>query len=322
MTELRPLIESSDDELELALLGCARSELPRAVSVRDTALALGLAIPTANALGASLSTAGSLGAAASTTLSSAVTGGAVAGSAGAGGAPGLAGTAGALSFGALGKSLVGGALASFMALTAYDQTLGASSHRSSPPPEVTSVVNVAARHPSERIAAPGALAAPLPAPEPLAAEVEVAPVQAPAPRPHSRRVARSLAPVPARVSAEPPSAPAPAPAPAQPAPAPVVAPERPKPAPLLASLAEEIRVLDQARSALAAGDATRAGRLLDAYEQSRHGPTLTQEAALLRVRLLLARGQRRDAARLARRIIAEHPESAHAHSLRTLASEP
>lgn len=318
MTELRPLIESSDDELELALLGCARSELPRAVSVRDTALALGLAIPTANALGASLSTAGSLGAAASTTLSSAVTGGAVAGSAGAGGAPGLAGTAGALSFGALGKSLVGGALASFMALTAYDQTLGASSHRSSPPPEVASVVSVAARHPSERITPSGALAAPLPAPEPLAIDVEVTPVQAPAPRPRSRRVARSLAPGPARVSAEPPSAPAPA----QPAPAPVVAPEQPKPAPLLASLAEEIRVLDQARSALAAGDATRAGRLLDAYEQSRHGPTLTREAALLRVRLLLARGQRRDAARLARRIIAEHPESAHAHSLRTLASEP
>jgi hypothetical protein len=89
-----------------------------------------------------------------------------------------------------------------------------------------------------------------------------------------------------------------------------------------ASLAVEIRQLDQARAALAAGDTNQASRALDVYESSRHSATLTQEAALLRVRLLLARGQRPAAAALARRIIAEHPESAHVDSLRRLATEP
>jgi outer membrane protein assembly factor BamD (BamD/ComL family) len=87
-------------------------------------------------------------------------------------------------------------------------------------------------------------------------------------------------------------------------------------------LAAEIRVLDQARAALTAGDTNRASQLLDAYAANRPSSTLSQEAALLRVRVLLNRGQRPAAAALARRIIALHPESAHVESLRRLASEP
>jgi TolA-binding protein len=93
-------------------------------------------------------------------------------------------------------------------------------------------------------------------------------------------------------------------------------------APTDASLAAEIRLLDLARGALAAGDSERAGRLLDAYSSNRPSAVLAQEAALLRVRLLLARGQRPAAAELARHIIAHYPESAHVDSLRRLAAEP
>jgi hypothetical protein len=49
---------------------------------------------------------------------------------------------------------------------------------------------------------------------------------------------------------------------------------------------------------------------------------LAQEAALLRVRLLLSQGDRAMASQLARRIIHEHPESTHVDSLRSLAVEP
>ena len=89
-----------------------------------------------------------------------------------------------------------------------------------------------------------------------------------------------------------------------------------------ASLTAEIRLLDQARAALTAGDTVTAGRLLDAYASNRPSSVLAQEAGLLRVKLLLARGQRSVAAELARHIVATHPESTHVDSLRRLAAEP
>lgn len=305
MTELRPLLESSDDALERALLGSARSDLPQPLGLRQTALALGLALPTANALAAAMPAASSLGASGGTALSSTV-----AGSAATGGASGVVGTAaGAATFGALGKSLLGGALVSFMALTAYDQTLGARAQPSAP---VASAAGPAVGQPN-RIGTPPAR--PLSLVEPVQ-EVEAAAVESPVPAVGSRRVSSPVAELPptaderGRVDA-----------PANGAFAPEVR-AQPAPASASASLAAEIRILDQARAALAAGDADQASRLLDAYTTSRHSPTLAQEAALLRVRLLLARGQRPAAAALARRIIAEHPESAHVDSLRSLATEP
>jgi outer membrane protein assembly factor BamD (BamD/ComL family) len=87
-------------------------------------------------------------------------------------------------------------------------------------------------------------------------------------------------------------------------------------------LAAEIRLLDQARTALAAGDSPRAATLLDRYAANRPSAVLAQEAALLRVRLLLSQGDRAMASQLARRIIHEHPESTHVDSLRSLAVEP
>lgn len=306
MTELRPLLQSSDDELERSLLRSARTELPQALGLHETALALGLAIPTAKALAATLSAASSLGASSSTALGSAVTG-----SAATGGASGVVGTAGAVSVGALSKSLLGGALVSFLALTTYDHTLG--SQRAQPLPPVAISATEAERQPS-RAGVPAALVSPAASPPALeAAAAEARQFVAGAPRAAAPSV--ELAPAEetrVRVSA--------------PANAAFAADAReqasPKPVSASASLAAEIRLLDQARAALAAGDSVRASSVLDAYESSRHSPTLAQEAALLRVQLLLTRGQRPAAAALARRIIAEHPESAHADSLRSLATEP
>jgi hypothetical protein len=96
----------------------------------------------------------------------------------------------------------------------------------------------------------------------------------------------------------------------------------PAPRPASSSLAAEIRLLDQARAAIAAGNSSRATELLDAYAASRPSQVLAQEAALLRVRLLLARGDQHAAAVLARRTMAEHPESAHADWLRDTAAQP
>jgi len=305
VTELRPLLESSDDELERALLGSARADLPRPLGLRKTALALGLALPTANALAAAIPAAGAVGAASGTALSSTVTGGAATG-----GASGVVGTAaGAATFGALGKSLLGGALVSFMALTAYDQTLGARPQQSAP---VANVAGPAVREPKSAGAPP---AGPLSLVEPVP-QVEAPAAESPVPAVGSRRASSSVAALAptqderARVAA-----------PANGAFAPEVR-AQPAQASTSASLAAEIRILDQTRAALAAGDAAQARRLLDAYAASRHSATLAQEAALLRVRLLLTLGQRPAAAELARRIIAEHPESAHVDSLRSLATEP
>lgn len=304
MTELRPLLESSDDELERALLGSARSDLPQPLGLRETALSLGLALPTANALAAAVPAGGSLGASSGAALSSTVTGGTATG--GAGGVVGTA--AGAATFGALGKSLLGGALVSFMALTAYDQTLGP---RSQPAAPVASVHGPALRQPTSMDTPPaGQLLLVEPAPE-----VEATAADSPASAVGNRRTSPPVAELAAL-----PDERAPAAAPANGAFAPEVH-ARPAQASASASLAAEIRILDQARAALAAGDGDRASRLLDAYTASPHSATLAQEAALLRVRLLLTLGQRPAAAQLARRIIAEHPESAHVESLRSLATE-
>lgn len=303
MTDLRPLFESSDDELERALLGSARSDLPRPLALRETALALGLALPTAKALAAGLPAAASVGASSAPALSSAVTGTAASGTSG------VVGTAaGAAAFGAVGKSLLGGALLSFMALTAYDQTLGPRSQPSAP---------VAAAAPA--VGQPKSAGTPPAGPHSLVEsvqEVEVTAAEARVAAVAGRRAALPVAEV-APIQDQR----APAAAPANGAFAPDVR-AQPAQASPSASLAAEIRILDQARAALAAGDAKQASRLLDAYTASRHSATLAQEAALLRVRLLLMLGQRPAAAELARRIIAEHPESAHVDSLRSLATVP
>lgn len=308
MTELRPLLESSDDDFELALLQSVRADLPASSGLHDTALALGLTATTAKALAASLPVTGALNSAVSVSGASTVAPVGTSGGALVSGASSGVSALGVASLGALGKSLVGGALLSFVALTAIDQTR-----------EVSSKHPPAAQVPN----APAAVSRPPDADPPLAVELPFAtpseprPEATPAPGlPVSNRHATSVA---SSASTDaPPTLAAPARA--------AFAAEPSQPPSLRvtmnASLAAETRILDQARAALAAGDTNRASDLLDAYAASRPSAILSQEAALLRVRVLLNRGQRPAAAALARRIIAQHPGSAHVDSLRRLADEP
>lgn len=324
MTELRRLLDGSDDEVERALLDAVRADRPRASALRDTALALGLATSTANALAATLPPTSALGTALGVEATSGVlplgsstgvvTSGAVTTS-----ASGALTALGSASLGVLGKSLLGGTLISFVALTTLDQTLGRSPDKAS-----TSHAASSAR-PASRPVTSTSHARPAPA-VPTAAMASATTATAlegsAAANPRSpaepRRSPARAAPPAAVVQAAPINQ-----APARAAFAPLVEPQVASAAAAAASasLTAEIRLLDQARAALAAGKTATAGRLLDAYAANRPSSVLTQEAALLRVKLLLARGERSAAAQLARRIIATHPESAHVDSLRRLATE-
>jgi|GEM_PF-5633700 len=313
MTELRPLLESTDDELERALLRSVGAELPSGLGLRDTALALGLTHSTAETLAASFSAASSLSqasaptASATATASTATVSTAAASTATASG--GATGALGAATLGVVGKSLLGGAVASFLALTTLDYSLGSSSYR--PQPALPVVSAAAAAPEASPVSSAAVTAPPLPDAEPV-------PTAAPA-------VAGGAYSRPSRLEA---AAPAPPPVPARvnaPSNATFTLPPRPEQplGPTLnASLAAEIRLLDQARTALAAGNSARAAALLDRYAANRPSPVLAQEAALLRVRLLLTQGDQASAAQLARRIMHDYPESAHVDSLRNVAAEP
>jgi hypothetical protein len=86
------------------------------------------------------------------------------------------------------------------------------------------------------------------------------------------------------------------------------------------SLEGEVTALDRARSALAAGDATRALELLGQYEQAFPKGALRPEATYLRIQALSKSGQREAARELAARFLAKHPSTPHAAQLQALLS--
>lgn len=328
MTQLQPLLECSDDYLTRELLSSAGSELPRPTALRNAALALGLTAATANALAATLPATASVVGMGSTmaaaalsaeaggaAASGAASGGAVAFGAAAGGAVASTATYGALgsaSLGLLAKSVVGGALLTFLSLTAVQRSLGEqhSSTSSTTRPLAAPLGHERGSggrrsRPAATTSAPQEVVALEPTPEPAVA---------------SRPAARQRRATPTHSAALPAGEQRAAKAP--PLAAFAEAEAAPPPARTNASLAAEIQLLDRARGALSAGDTARAGALLDAYSSSQPGSVLAQEAAVLRVRLLLARGKRAEASALARRIIQAHPKSSHVDSLRRLAHEP
>lgn len=100
------------------------------------------------------------------------------------------------------------------------------------------------------------------------------------------------------------------------APAPIV---NASPAPTPSSdLVREVRALDQAKSALNAGDAPTALTALDRYDHDFPQGALQTEAEVLRVDALLAAGNQPAAKRLASAILARDPASAHARHLRSI----
>jgi hypothetical protein len=84
------------------------------------------------------------------------------------------------------------------------------------------------------------------------------------------------------------------------------------------SLAREVSQLDGARRGLAMSDAEAALRALDQYGREFPRGVLLPEATYLRVRALLARGQRAEAAAVGRRFLAAHGGGAGASKLSQL----
>ena len=87
------------------------------------------------------------------------------------------------------------------------------------------------------------------------------------------------------------------------------------------SLADQIRTIDQAQSALANSNAKGALSLVDRYDRQHPRGALQQEASLVRIEALFAQGDRATARWLAKRFLAANPKSAHVKRLQSLLDE-
>ncbi len=89
-----------------------------------------------------------------------------------------------------------------------------------------------------------------------------------------------------------------------------------------ASLQREVELLDAVKQSLRDGDPAAAERALDAYDTEFPAGTLKPEAGFLRIRSLLARGERARAVALGDEILARHPNSVHAKRIRAVLAPP
>jgi hypothetical protein len=107
---------------------------------------------------------------------------------------------------------------------------------------------------------------------------------------------------------------------------PKVAPEvrrAPQSAPTPASsISDEIRVLDQARRAIASGDSAAAKRALEEHRRQYPKGALAEEAVLLQIESLVKQGKRGAAKSLAARFRASHPNSPHLRRIESVLAEP
>jgi TolA-binding protein len=81
--------------------------------------------------------------------------------------------------------------------------------------------------------------------------------------------------------------------------------------PAMSDIREEIRLLDQARSAVRSGASAQALRTLAKYEQKFPRGQFRQEVSVLRMEALKQSGDSERAAVLAKRFLVEHPNSPH-----------
>ena len=79
-----------------------------------------------------------------------------------------------------------------------------------------------------------------------------------------------------------------------------------------ALIGRQVASLDRAREALGAGDTARALALLDEHDARFPGGALAEEAAVVRVKALLAAGRSAEAGALGRRFVEGHPSSPYA----------
>lgn len=96
----------------------------------------------------------------------------------------------------------------------------------------------------------------------------------------------------------------------------------PHPKPTSSSLADEVAKLDRARIALDGNDPSKALREADEYIARYPHGTFVQEAEVLRVQALLAKGDRAGAERAGNQFLAAHPTSPHATRVRGLLASP
>jgi hypothetical protein len=80
-------------------------------------------------------------------------------------------------------------------------------------------------------------------------------------------------------------------------------------------------MLDRARRQLEQRDGQAALAELDRYQAARSTHLLQTEATVLRIEALLQLGNRREAARLARLVLAQHPADRLAERMRAIAEE-
>jgi hypothetical protein len=98
----------------------------------------------------------------------------------------------------------------------------------------------------------------------------------------------------------------------------LVAAPSPPPSPPQPTLTTELVALDDARHALASGDAATSMRLLDAYGARFAQPILAPEATVLRIEALVALGRGDEARGLAGEFLASQPDSPYAERVRSL----
>jgi hypothetical protein len=84
------------------------------------------------------------------------------------------------------------------------------------------------------------------------------------------------------------------------------------------ALQEQVGLVDRARSLLASGDASGALHAVDAYEHRFPTGILLEEASLLRIQAIAARGDRAAAAALAQRFSTVYPRSVHTDTIQSL----
>ena len=88
------------------------------------------------------------------------------------------------------------------------------------------------------------------------------------------------------------------------------------------SISDEIRVLDQARRAIASGDSAAAKRALDQHRKQYPKGALAEEAVLLQIESLVKQGKHGAARALAARFRASHPNSPHLRRIESVLTEP
>jgi hypothetical protein len=93
---------------------------------------------------------------------------------------------------------------------------------------------------------------------------------------------------------------------------------RPVATPPPVALAAELSRLDEARRAIASGDASKSLELLDSFDREVAHPALGPEASLIRIEALIALGRVDGARRIGERLLSAQPNGAYSQRVRSL----